>query len=251
MAGDRRARWTNCNDASWIGNSASEASFRCISHQTSCTTTTRNTRTGCSGRCFTICSTGCRSGPTAWATMKRSTRRFAEAMIAHYRPGDMIWVHDYQLMLVPGMIREGIPARENRLLSSYSVSVRRDIPHPPVAAAAAHGSAWRGPDRISHVSPICSISQPPLTEILAAEPDEDGAGSRIAGAIRRVSDGHRRECRRSPPRTRRLRRRRLRAQAGDGSVRLSSGWIVSITRKAFRDACSRSSAAAERPSAAR
>jgi trehalose 6-phosphate synthase/phosphatase len=33
-------------------------------------------------------------------------RRFADAVIAEYRPGDLIWVHDYQLMLVPRMIRE-------------------------------------------------------------------------------------------------------------------------------------------------
>jgi trehalose 6-phosphate synthase/phosphatase len=33
-------------------------------------------------------------------------RRFADAVIAEYRPGDIIWVHDYQLMLVPRMIRE-------------------------------------------------------------------------------------------------------------------------------------------------
>ncbi len=36
-------------------------------------------------------------------------RRFAEAAVASYKPGDLIWVHDYQLMLVPQMIRERIP----------------------------------------------------------------------------------------------------------------------------------------------
>jgi trehalose 6-phosphate synthase/phosphatase len=36
-------------------------------------------------------------------------RRFADAIVAEHRPGDMIWVHDYQLMLVPKMIRERIP----------------------------------------------------------------------------------------------------------------------------------------------
>jgi trehalose 6-phosphate synthase/phosphatase len=36
-------------------------------------------------------------------------RRFADAVVASYRPGDLIWVHDYQLMLVPQMIRERIP----------------------------------------------------------------------------------------------------------------------------------------------
>jgi trehalose 6-phosphate synthase/phosphatase len=36
-------------------------------------------------------------------------RRFADAIVAEYRQGDLIWVHDYQLMLVPRMVRERLP----------------------------------------------------------------------------------------------------------------------------------------------
>ena len=36
-------------------------------------------------------------------------RRFADAVVAAYRPGDAIWVHDYQLMLVPRLVRDRIP----------------------------------------------------------------------------------------------------------------------------------------------
>ncbi len=35
--------------------------------------------------------------------------RFAEAVASRYEPGDLIWVHDYQLMLVPQKLRELIP----------------------------------------------------------------------------------------------------------------------------------------------
>jgi trehalose 6-phosphate synthase/phosphatase len=35
--------------------------------------------------------------------------RFAEAVVARYQPGDLVWVHDYQLMLVPAMVRERLP----------------------------------------------------------------------------------------------------------------------------------------------
>ncbi len=35
--------------------------------------------------------------------------RFAAAVVERYRPGDLVWVHDYQLMLVPGLVREKIP----------------------------------------------------------------------------------------------------------------------------------------------
>jgi trehalose 6-phosphate synthase/phosphatase len=36
-------------------------------------------------------------------------QRFANAVCERYRSGDVIWVHDYQLMLVPSMVRERIP----------------------------------------------------------------------------------------------------------------------------------------------
>ncbi len=35
--------------------------------------------------------------------------RFAEAVASRYQPGDLVWVHDYQLMLVPQKLRELIP----------------------------------------------------------------------------------------------------------------------------------------------
>jgi trehalose 6-phosphate synthase/phosphatase len=34
---------------------------------------------------------------------------FAEAIIRIYQPGDIIWVHDYQLLLLPQMLREKLP----------------------------------------------------------------------------------------------------------------------------------------------
>jgi trehalose 6-phosphate synthase/phosphatase len=35
--------------------------------------------------------------------------RFAAAVAERYQPGDLVWIHDYQLMLVPAMVRERIP----------------------------------------------------------------------------------------------------------------------------------------------
>ncbi len=40
---------------------------------------------------------------------RRVNQRFADEVAARYRPGDLVWVHDYQLMLVPRMIRERVP----------------------------------------------------------------------------------------------------------------------------------------------
>jgi trehalose 6-phosphate synthase/phosphatase len=37
-----------------------------------------------------------------WETYAAVNRRFADEVARLYRPGDRIWVHDYQLMLLPG-----------------------------------------------------------------------------------------------------------------------------------------------------
>lgn len=41
-----------------------------------------------------------------WRMYQAMNQRFADIICAHARPGDTIWVHDYQLMLVPQMLRE-------------------------------------------------------------------------------------------------------------------------------------------------
>ena len=35
--------------------------------------------------------------------------RFADVIAERHRPGDLVWIHDYQLMLVPALLRERIP----------------------------------------------------------------------------------------------------------------------------------------------
>ncbi|GBF04044.1 alpha,alpha-trehalose-phosphate synthase [Deinococcus aerius] len=44
-----------------------------------------------------------------WRTYVDVNRRFAQAAVESYREGDLIWVHDYQLALVPRLIREALP----------------------------------------------------------------------------------------------------------------------------------------------
>lgn len=44
-----------------------------------------------------------------WPTYEAVNRRYADAVVARWRPGDVIWVHDYQLMRVPHLIRQQIP----------------------------------------------------------------------------------------------------------------------------------------------
>jgi trehalose 6-phosphate synthase/phosphatase len=45
-----------------------------------------------------------------WDGYVEANQAFADVVVAQYRPGDMIWVHDYQLLLLPGMLRERLPA---------------------------------------------------------------------------------------------------------------------------------------------
>jgi trehalose 6-phosphate synthase/phosphatase len=44
-----------------------------------------------------------------WDVYEAVNARFADAVAEHYRPGDLVWVHDYQLLRVPALVRERIP----------------------------------------------------------------------------------------------------------------------------------------------
>ena len=44
-----------------------------------------------------------------WDVYERINRRFADAIVEHYRPGDLIWIHDYQLFRLPALVRERLP----------------------------------------------------------------------------------------------------------------------------------------------
>jgi len=44
-----------------------------------------------------------------WDAYKNVNQKFADAVTKQYEPGDIIWVHDYHLLLLPAMLREEIP----------------------------------------------------------------------------------------------------------------------------------------------
>ena len=44
-----------------------------------------------------------------WDAYERVNERFADAVAACHQPGDLVWVHDYQLMLVPQLLRARLP----------------------------------------------------------------------------------------------------------------------------------------------
>ncbi|APR87224.1 Alpha,alpha-trehalose-phosphate synthase [Minicystis rosea] len=44
-----------------------------------------------------------------WDAYREVNERFAAVVAAHHQPGDTIWVHDYQLMLLPELLRQRLP----------------------------------------------------------------------------------------------------------------------------------------------
>lgn len=44
-----------------------------------------------------------------WDSYLEVNRKFCEAVVDIASPGDVIWVHDYQLLLLPGLIRQALP----------------------------------------------------------------------------------------------------------------------------------------------
>jgi trehalose 6-phosphate synthase/phosphatase len=45
-----------------------------------------------------------------WTEYKQVNAAFCEALLEVLRPDDLVWIHDYQLMLLPAMLRERFPA---------------------------------------------------------------------------------------------------------------------------------------------
>ena len=44
-----------------------------------------------------------------WDVYESVNARFADVVTEHYRPGDLVWIHDYQLFRVPALLRARIP----------------------------------------------------------------------------------------------------------------------------------------------
>jgi trehalose 6-phosphate synthase/phosphatase len=44
-----------------------------------------------------------------WDAYVEVNERFADIVAQHYHPGDLIWVHDYQLFLLPALLRQRLP----------------------------------------------------------------------------------------------------------------------------------------------
>jgi len=51
----------------------------------------------------------CEFSRQQWSAYREVNQKFAQVVIDEYRDGDLIWVHDYHLLLVPAMVRRALP----------------------------------------------------------------------------------------------------------------------------------------------
>lgn len=58
-----------------------------------------------------------------WEAYVEVNRRFAEEIIKVARPDDLVWIHDFHLFLVPGMIRELNAAQEHKFRVGFFLHV--------------------------------------------------------------------------------------------------------------------------------
>jgi trehalose 6-phosphate synthase/phosphatase len=47
-----------------------------------------------------------------WQIYKRANEKFRDALLDIIEPGDLIWIHDYHLMLLPRMVKERLPSAQ-------------------------------------------------------------------------------------------------------------------------------------------
>ena len=93
----------------WSGGSTTLRLAPSRSRPTRSPATTRATRTRCCGRSSTTRSRRLPQEVRDFDAYEAVNVRFADAVAARYEPGDLVWIHDYQLMLVPQLVRERVP----------------------------------------------------------------------------------------------------------------------------------------------
>ena len=83
-----------------------------------------------------------------WEAYQRVNERFAEAAADIAAPGATVWVHDYQLQLVPQAAAPAATRRADRLLPAHPVPAGRAVHAAAVADPDHRRPARRRPDRL-------------------------------------------------------------------------------------------------------
>ena len=152
-----------------------------------------------------------------WDAYRQANDAFADVVAAEYRTGDTIWVHDYQLMLLPALLRQRLP--------NARIGFFLHIPFP--SSEVFRVLPWRrqilrgllGADLIGfHTFAYMRHFLASLLHVEGVEADIDRVLRRRArGPARGISDGHRRGA------LRRAGRRRQRCIAQAEAIRRDAG----------------------------
>ena len=96
-----------------------------------------------------------------WDAYVEVNEQFADVVAQQYQPGDLIWVHDYQLLLLPGCCGERLPDARDRVLPSHPVSLARSCSAPCRSAIGFCGDCWAPTWSAFTRRRTCATSPPP------------------------------------------------------------------------------------------
>ncbi len=67
-----------------------------------------------------------------WAAHQAANQKFGEVVLRNYCAGDVVWVQDYHLMLLPAILKSRMPKMKARRLHSPLApwSAAKTAPHP-------------------------------------------------------------------------------------------------------------------------
>jgi len=116
-----------------------------------------------------------------WEVYRAVNRRFADEVVRCHRPGDLIWIHDYQLALAPAMIREQLPEARIGFFLHIPFPAPEIFRILPWRSAILEGML--GADLIGfHVAEYRDNFAAAVTQVLGLPADDDSValGSRVA-----------------------------------------------------------------------
>ncbi|WP_308461653.1 trehalose-6-phosphate synthase [Hymenobacter sp. NBH84] len=127
-----------------------------------------------------------------WDAYVAVNEKFCQAVLALAGPDDTIWVHDYQLLLLPEMLRRERP--------EATIGFFLHIPFPsyellralPWGTELVRGMrhVGRRPHRFPHLRLHAPLPERGVAPAGAAQPQRAGGNARPSGAGRCLSDGH-------------------------------------------------------------
>jgi len=89
--------------------------------------------------------------PDWWEQYQNVNRTFAEKVLEVAKEGDLVWVHDYQLMLLPAMLRAAAPNLRIGFFLPHALPCLRDFPLPSAPTRISGGNAGREQGWISRL----------------------------------------------------------------------------------------------------